>query len=128
MNQDGSKRSAMQLLSFPDVTFDELVHLNESFGKFDAETRKQMEREALYANYIARQRKDIDLMRKDESQAIPQDFDYAALDGLSNELKAKLAVARPANLAQAGRIDGMTPAALTLILSRLRQDRKKRSA
>ena len=128
VNQDGSKRSAMQLLSFPDVTFDELVHLNESFGRFDAETRKQMEREALYANYIARQRKDIDLMRKDESQAIPQDFDYAALDGLSNELKAKLSVARPANLAQAGRIDGMTPAALTLILSRLRQDRKKRSA
>jgi tRNA uridine 5-carboxymethylaminomethyl modification enzyme len=128
VNQDGSKRTGLQLLSFSDVTFTELSKLDQRCEGFDEETRKQMEREALYANYIERQRKDIDLLRKDESHAIPDDFDYISLDGLSNELKSKLSIARPGNLAQAGRIDGVTPAALTLILAKLRQDRKKRSA
>jgi len=67
-------------------------------------------------------------MRRDEGQAIPEGFQFSAIDGLSNELKFKLESARPANLLQAGRIDGMTPAALTLLLAKLRQARRERSA
>ncbi|MEE4189606.1 MAG: tRNA uridine-5-carboxymethylaminomethyl(34) synthesis enzyme MnmG [Roseobacter sp.] len=128
INQDGSRRTAMQLLAFPDVTFEQIIALDTSFARIDDEVRRQMEREALYANYIERQRKDIALMRKDEGQAIPDDFAYDELEGLSNELKFKLNAARPSTLAQVSRIDGMTPAALTLILSKIRQQRKRRIA
>ena len=128
VNQDGSRRTAMQFLAFPDVTFDEIVDLDPKFREVDDETRRQMEREALYANYIQRQQKDIELLQKDENQLIPRDFDYASMDGLSNELKTKLLATRPHSLAQVARIDGMTPAALTLILARLRQKNRKKSA
>ena len=83
-----------------------------------------MERDALYSNYIQRQQKDVDALRRDESQVIPKDFEYAQVDSLSNELKHKLTATRPQNLAQAGRIDGMTPAALTLLLAKLRQRKR----
>ena len=128
INQDGTKRTAMELLAFPDVNFDALEKLNDDFVRLAPDTKRQMEREALYSNYIARQQKDIDLIRKDEARIIPGDFDYEALQGLSSELKTKLSATRPMNLAQAGRIDGMTPAALMLIVSKLRQTHKKRSA
>ncbi len=128
VNQDGSRRTAMQLLAFPDVDFDVITGLDDRFEALDTETKRQMEREALYANYIQRQQRDIDLLRKDEAQKIPADFDYACLEGLSRELQIKLAAAQPETLAQAGRIDGMTPAALTLILARLRQNRRRQTA
>ncbi|WP_375229434.1 tRNA uridine-5-carboxymethylaminomethyl(34) synthesis enzyme MnmG [Roseobacter sp. S98] len=128
VNQDGSRRTAMQLLAFPDVNFGVISGLDERFDQIDAETRLQMEREALYASYIHRQQKDIELLRKDEAQKIPAEFDYEELEGLSRELQVKLSSARPETLAQAGRVDGMTPAALTLILARLRQDKKRKSA
>ncbi len=128
VNQDGSKRTAMQLLAFPDVDYDVLVGLDTRFEEVDSETRRQMECEALYANYIQRQQKDIDLLRKDEALQIPKGFDYRELEGLSNELQSKLTTAQPETLAQAGRVDGITPAALTLILARLRQNKKRKSA
>ena len=128
VNQDGSRRTGFQLLAFPDVGFDILERLDPSLGDIDAETRAQLEKEALYANYIARQGRDVEMLRRDEGQRIPGDFDFAAVDGLSTELKAKLGAARPGNLAQAGRIDGMTPAALALLLARLRRDGRKKSA
>jgi tRNA uridine 5-carboxymethylaminomethyl modification enzyme len=126
--QDGSKRSAYELLAFPDVGFEEIKLLDEAFEVFDAETAAQMEREALYANYIERQNRDIALMKKDEAQILPADLDYTSFEGLSNELKVKLAASRPETLAQASRIDGMTPAALALILAKTRQHQKRRSA
>lgn len=128
INQDGSKRTAFQLLAFPDVSFEQIADLSLSFSSIDDEVRKQMEREALYANYIDRQQKDIDLLNKDEARKIPKEFDYSSMDGLSNELKAKLEAVRPESLAQASRVDGMTPAALTLILARLRQLGKRKFA
>ncbi|MFD1511609.1 tRNA uridine-5-carboxymethylaminomethyl(34) synthesis enzyme MnmG [Lacimonas salitolerans] len=128
VNQDGARRSGFQLLSFPDVGFDHLIMLDPSFADIDAETREQLARDALYANYIDRQQRDVDAMKRDEQHEIPTTFDFVAIDGLSNELKTKLAKSRPANLAQAARIDGMTPAALTLILARLRRDKRERSA
>ena len=90
----------------------------------------QLSRDALYANYIERQKREVAALKRDETQYIPESFDFTALEGLSNELTAKLERARPSNLAQAARVEGMTPAALTLLLARLKQDqrRKERSA
>ena len=93
----------------------------------DTTTRAQLERDALYANYVDRQKQDVERLRKDEKHAIPGDFDFAAVNGLSNELRNKLQQVRPRDLAQAGRIDGMTPAALALILGRLRYLEKKQA-
>lgn len=124
MNQDGARRSGFQLLAFPDIDFSTLLSLDENLSDIDGGTRVQLEKDALYANYIDRQNRDIEMLRRDEAQEIPTDFDYTLIAGLSNELKSKLSAARPGNLAQAGRLDGMTPAALTLILARLRQDRR----
>ena len=92
------------------------------------EIRCQLEKDAIYASYIERQKKDVEALRKDEKQAIPKDFDFSILSGLSNELKDKLSRARPDNLAQAARVEGMTPAALSLLLSKLRQASRQKSA
>lgn len=128
LNQDGARRSGFQLLAFPDVTFDHLLQLDPSLEDIDAETRDQLSRDALYSNYIDRQQRDIDAMRRDELQVIPAHFSYIAIDGLSNELKTKLEKVRPENLLQAGRVDGMTPAALTLLLAKLRQGKREKRA
>ncbi len=128
VNQDGSRRTAMELLAFPNVCFEDVMPLDPAFEGIPEDVRRQLEREALYANYIERQKRDIALLKKDEAQPIPAEFDYNSLGGLSNELTKKLTAVRPSSLAQAARIDGMTPAALTLILARLRQDKRRRSA
>ncbi|MCZ0811287.1 tRNA uridine-5-carboxymethylaminomethyl(34) synthesis enzyme MnmG [Roseovarius sp. EGI FJ00037] len=128
VNQDGSRRTGFQLLAFPDIDFARLIELDATLADVDALSRAQLEKDALYANYIARQERDVQMMKRDEAQDIPGDFDFQAVDGLSNELKTKLTASRPTNLAQAGRIDGMTPAALTLILARLRMARREKSA
>ncbi|WP_058313578.1 tRNA uridine-5-carboxymethylaminomethyl(34) synthesis enzyme MnmG [Cognatishimia activa] len=125
VNNDGQRRSAFQLLAFPDVSFSELTGLNEEYGEIDGLIQDQLAKDALYANYIQRQQKDVEAVRRDEAQPIPTDFSYEGIEGLSNELKLKLGKARPANLAQAGRVDGMTPAALTLLLAKLRQRKRQ---
>jgi len=127
VNADGNRRSGFDLLAFPDVGFDDVIALDPALTDVAPEIRAQIEKDALYANYIKRQEMDVAAMKRDEAQAIPADFDYSLLEGLSNELKGKLARVRPATLGQAGRVDGMTPAALTLILARLRQ-MERRSA
>ncbi|MBF9029336.1 tRNA uridine-5-carboxymethylaminomethyl(34) synthesis enzyme MnmG [Rhodobacterales bacterium HKCCE3408] len=121
INQDGQRRSAFDLLAFPDLTLDDLTPVWPELAEFDAETRAQVEREALYRHYVDRQDRDVAALKRDEAQAIPEAFDYDRLSGLSNELKAKLGRIRPANLGQAARIEGMTPAALSLLLSHLRR-------
>lgn len=128
VNPDGPRRSAFQLLAQPDLGFDTLLALDPSLADIDPETREQLARDALYANYIDRQQRDVDLLKRDEQQEIPADFTYAGIEGLSNELKLKLGRARPGNLAQAAKVDGMTPAALTLLLAKLRQARRDKSA
>ncbi len=128
VNQDGARRSGFQILAFPDVTFEHLLGLDPSLDDVDSETRQQLERDALYANYIERQKRDVEAMKRDEMQEIPASFDFFVIDGLSNELKGKLSKARPGNLAQASRVDGMTPAALTLILARLRREKREKPA
>ncbi|MFG6529300.1 MULTISPECIES: tRNA uridine-5-carboxymethylaminomethyl(34) synthesis enzyme MnmG [unclassified Sulfitobacter] len=128
VNQDGAKRSGYQVLAFPDVEFEDLLPLDRSLEETPFEIRRQIERDALYATYIARQQKEIDVLKKDENVRIPSDFSFDDLAGLSNELKSKVSSARPETMAQAARIDGMTPAALTLILARVKRGAGKKSA
>lgn len=128
VNRDGARRSAFQILSFPDVEFETLLDLEPALEDIDAPIRDQLTKDALYANYIDRQLRDVEAMKRDEQHKIPVDFDFSLIVGLSNELKMKLSKARPETLAQAGRVDGMTPAALTLILARLRRDKREQSA
>ncbi len=128
ISQDGARRSGFQILAYPDVGFDHLLRLDESLSSIDLESRAQLERDALYFNYIDRQNRDVEMMKRDEAQIIPPGLSFVEIDGLSNELKSKLSASRPENLAQAARIDGMTPVALTLILARLRHARREQSA
>ncbi|RKF13372.1 tRNA uridine-5-carboxymethylaminomethyl(34) synthesis enzyme MnmG [Roseovarius spongiae] len=128
VNQDGARRSGFQLLAFPKIGFNDLIRLQSDWAEVDAESRAQLERDALYANYIDRQNRDAEMIKRDEAHIIPRGFNYEAISGLSNELKLKLAHVRPETLGQAARIDGMTPAALTLLLTRLKQRAKDRSA
>lgn len=128
INQDGKRRTGIDVLAFPNVNFESMVVLDPSLSATDEETRRQVQRDAMYVHYIGRQNKDIEALRRDEGHKIPADLDFATIESLSNELKAKLIRSRPENLAQAARIDGMTPAALALLLAILRRDGKKRSA
>lgn len=122
---DGRRRSATDLLGLPDVNLAKLCTIWTDLQDIAPETALQIERDALYANYTDRQSRDAALLKKDENHRIPQDFDFSDIDGLSNELRSKLQQHRPETLAQASRIDGITPAALTLILTNLRKIEKK---
>ncbi len=128
VNQDGKRRTAFQVLAFPEVQFNDLALLDDRLAVVSVDIRVQLERDALYATYIARQKRDVEVMQRDEMHSIPLDFNFDEIEGLSNELKSKLNSVRPANLGQAGRIDGMTPAALTLILVRVRSSQKAKTA
>lgn len=128
VNNDGQRRNAFQILAFPDVGFEDLSKLASEFSDVDDEIQEQLNRDALYANYIHRQQKDVEAVRRDEAQPIPADFIFDEIEGLSNELKLKLTQAKPGNLAQAGRVDGMTPAALTLLLAKLRQRKRQENS
>lgn len=128
VSQDGSRRDGFALLSLPDVDFQTVIQLDEGLSDIDGQIQQQLEREAAYVHYIDRQSQDVEVMRRDETKSIPLDFNYMAIEGLSSEVKSKLTTVRPANLAQAGRIEGVTPAALTLILSRLKFDDRQKSA
>jgi tRNA uridine 5-carboxymethylaminomethyl modification enzyme len=128
VNQDGNRRDGMAILAFPDVGFEDLLPLIPELDTVTPDIRLQVARDALYANYIARQQRDVEAMKRDEAYQIPQDFDYFALDGLSSEMKQKLSQAKPGNIAQASRVEGVTPAALTLVLAKLRRDQKVKQA
>jgi len=128
VKEDGKRRTGLQVLSLPKVEFADLVKVQDDLGAIDPRIQEQVSKDALYANYVTRQSGDAEALKRDENLKIPHDFDYLALGGLSNELKEKLRAARPDNLGQASRIEGMTPAALTLILAKLRSVSRKRSA
>lgn len=125
VNQDGVKRNSFELLSFPDITVEALRAALPELQNIDEKTANQLAIDALYANYVIRQERDVVSLRKDEGWQIPDDFDYADFGGLSIELCTKLTAARPVTLGHAARIDGMTPAALSLLLAKLRQRKKE---
>ncbi|HEY2032248.1 MAG TPA: tRNA uridine-5-carboxymethylaminomethyl(34) synthesis enzyme MnmG [Rhizomicrobium sp.] len=120
IRQDGVRRSANDLLSLPDVEFSTLAAIWPELGGFAPEIVEQLEIDAHYAGYLDRQEADILAFRRDEGRALPGDLDYAAVNGLSTEARLKLEAIRPATLGQASRIDGVTPAALTLVLAHVR--------
>ena len=127
ISQDGVRRSAFSLLSFPEASLDLIAAHCPEFAALDQDIKVQIWSDALYAQYSQRQLDDVNALKRDESHVIPSFFDYHDLPGLSSELKAKLTKVRPQNLMQAGKIEGMTPAALTLILSRLKRETKKKA-
>ena len=128
INQDGVRRNGLELLSYNGVTLNTLTPVLNKECEIAPDIAKQIECDAIYAHYIDRQNADIAQLRKDEALKIPSDFTFSGISGLSNELQAKLSATRPETLGQAGRIDGMTPAALALILSKLRRFQLKTPA
>lgn len=120
LSVDGPKRTALDALSLADFDFPQLDMLAET--NFEPAIRQQLKRDALYAHYVVRQDKDVAALARDEAKVIPDGFDFSAISGLSNELVAKLTSAQPASIAQANKVDGMTPAALVLILGALKRD------
>ncbi|MGY3438447.1 MULTISPECIES: tRNA uridine-5-carboxymethylaminomethyl(34) synthesis enzyme MnmG [unclassified Marinovum] len=128
VSHDGSRRSGFQLLSFPDIGIKQLEQLIPELANLDQDIVEQLSKDALYANYVERQRRDVDALKRDENMRIPVGFSYDDIDGLSNELKAKLNAARPENILHASRVEGITPAALTLLLSRIRKLLERKSA
>ncbi len=117
---DGVRRTANDLLSLPNVEFTALAVLWPELYAFAPEIVEQLEIDAHYSGYLDRQDADILAFRRDEARALPLDLDYSAVRGLSNEVRLKLEKIRPKTLGQAGRIDGVTPAALTLVLAHVR--------
>jgi tRNA uridine 5-carboxymethylaminomethyl modification enzyme len=128
VNLDGQRRSALELLAYPQMSASRLVHLWPEFGRFRPEILEQLECDARYAGYLERQERDILAFRRDEAVVLPEGLDYLALSGLSMEIRQKLAAHRPSNLGQAARIDGMTPAALTLLLALAKRGAAKTAA
>ncbi|HEY9164031.1 MAG TPA: tRNA uridine-5-carboxymethylaminomethyl(34) synthesis enzyme MnmG, partial [Magnetovibrio sp.] len=124
INQDGQRRSVKQLLSYADISWEGLSALWPELYGIETHAREQVEIEAQYVGYLDRQEADVLAFRKDEALLLSHDLDYAAISGLSNEVRAKLEQARPATLGQAARISGVTPSALTLLLSYVRRAKK----
>jgi tRNA uridine 5-carboxymethylaminomethyl modification enzyme len=114
------------LLAYPNVTLEDVGKIWPQLCDFAAPIAQQIEIEAKYEVYMQRQAADVDSYRRDESFELPSEFDYATLPGLSNEVRQKLSTTRPRTIGQAGRIDGITPAALTLLVAHAR--RRKRAA
>jgi tRNA uridine 5-carboxymethylaminomethyl modification enzyme len=125
LRKDGQRRSAFNLLSYPDIGIGEIARIWPQLGDLPPKIAEQVEIDAKYEVYLSRQLADVEAYRRDESLALPEDLDYAALPGLSNEVRHKLQTHRPRTIGHAGRIDGITPAALTLLVAHLhRQGRK----
>ena len=128
INRDGRKRSAFDLLSYPEIDLARLARIWPEIAALDETIAGQLATDARYAVYIARQELDVAAFRKDEAIAIPDGFAFERLPGLSNEIRQKLARHKPASLGQAARLDGMTPAALMLLLAHLKKGATAKSA
>ncbi len=121
VKSDGRRRNLLELMAYPDVSRETLVEAFPELADFEAAALKQVEIDALYANYIERQRHDISKFEKDRALVFPAGFQFRGIQGLSNELVEKLERANPANIAEANKIEGITPAALTLLAAYLRK-------
>ncbi len=121
LNQDGIKRSIRDLLGYPHITFDQLAAIWPEMANWRADIREQVEIEGLYASYLQRQEADIAAFREDEALSLPDWLDYDTVGSLSNEIRAKLKQARPTTLGAAGRIPGVTPAALAAVMTHVRR-------
>ena len=123
LNRDGVRRSAFQLLSYPEIGWERLAAVWPDLASVPSRVAERLTTDALYAVYLDRQTADIAAFRRDEAVRLPGGLDYGAIPGLSNEMRGKLETVRPATLGQAARIEGVTPAALTLLAAHARRGR-----
>jgi tRNA uridine 5-carboxymethylaminomethyl modification enzyme len=117
LNQDGIRRSAFDLLSHSDLSFERLKEIWPELRAVPPRAAERLETDARYSVYLDRQSADVALLKREEMRTIPLDLDYAGMAGLSNELRQKLTARKPSSLAEAQKIEGMTPAALAIVLS-----------
>ena len=121
VNQDGVKRSVLDLLAYPNIGIEDLEPIWLELTALPRYAKEYLETEALYSGYIERQARDIAAFQRDEGLRIPEGLNYSGIGGLSNEVRSKLENVRPATLGQAARIEGVTPGALTAVLAHLRK-------
>lgn len=127
VRQDGQRRTLYTLLGTSDIDFDKLSTLSAQLRGLDEDVVEQLRNDALYQQYEARQARDAEALRMDESIILPEDIDYTNLSGLSGELRTKLNNSKPRTIAAAAKIEGMTPAALTLLVAISRNQFRKRA-
>jgi tRNA uridine 5-carboxymethylaminomethyl modification enzyme len=127
LRKDGQRRTAFDLLSYPNIGIADVARIWPRFGEIAPRIAAQLEIDAKYAVYLRRQAVDVESYRRDESHVLSEDIDYATLPGLSNEARHKLQAHRPRTIGHAARIDGVTPAALTLLIAHLRRQGRKPS-
>ncbi|MBB6260799.1 tRNA uridine 5-carboxymethylaminomethyl modification enzyme [Paenochrobactrum gallinarii] len=128
LNHDGVRRSVYDLLSYPTIDMDRIISIWPDFSNFSEVTREALQTEAQYAVYLDRQKNDIVAMERDEKLHIPESLNYAGISGLSNELKQKLESRKPATIAEAQRVEGMTPAAVALLIAQIRKHLRRNDA
>ena len=128
VRQDGVRRTAVDLLALPDVSWATLTGIWPQLGAIQPDIVEQLEIDARYAGYLERQEADILAFRRDEGLLLPDGLDYGAICGLSTECRLKLSAIKPRTLGQAARIDGVTPAALTLVLAHVKAGARRHAA
>ncbi|EAQ07530.1 tRNA uridine-5-carboxymethylaminomethyl(34) synthesis enzyme MnmG [Yoonia vestfoldensis] len=121
LNPDGPRKTALEALALADFGFAQLMQISPETSDIAPEIQEQVKKDALYAHYILRQERDVSALERDEAQLIPDGLDYLGVRGLSTELVTKLQKTRPVSIAQAGRIEGMTPAALMLLIGAIKR-------
>lgn len=121
INQDGVKRSILDLLAYPTISFEQLSDIWPALKEFRPDIREQVEIDSVYRSYLARQQADIELFKLDEQLQIPDSLDYDSVGSLSNEIRHKLKIAKPPTLGAASRIPGVTPAAITAIMTYMKR-------
>lgn len=126
MNQDGQRRSAFAILSSADLSIERLSRIWPQLTDIDSQMAERIETDARYAVYLDRQSASVAALRRDELRTIPSEIDYDRMPGLSNELRQKLGQRRPATVADAQKMEGMTPAALAIIVSAMNHHERTR--
>ena len=128
VNRDGQRRTAFDLLAYPHLGLADIARIWPAFGGLAPDIAAQLEIDAKYAVYLDRQAADVAAYRRDESLALPDDLDFRQIPGLSSEMKHKFTAFRPRTVGQAGRLDGVTPAALTLLAAHVRRRGRPKAA
>ena len=127
LNRDGHRRSAFELLAYPEIGWAEIRNIWPELSAIDPSIAVHLEIDAKYDVYLKRQNADVDAFRRDEG-LILSDIDYGLVPGLSNEARSKLEAARPRTVGQAGRLDGLTPAALGILAAYLRRETRRKTS